>query len=269
MLHSSGARLIDFLTQARRINTYLCLRKAIICLLSLCISNFIYADNSIQIVSEENPTLNYTDKDGSLKGYAAEIVRAVMEDSGLDYQMAVKPWPRAFLEVQNTKDTLIYSLGRTAEREEQFIWIGKIITFKNFVYTLRKADGANKISMDELKKNNVAVLKNTMNYHYLRKNDFKNLVYVTSYEHAFKLLERGRINYFTSSVIGIMQHIKNNNLDAKIVEPVMPLHKVNSDLYLAANIQTKPDTIKRIKASFQRIIDNGTYKKIMQPLVSQ
>lgn len=269
-MNTSRAGLINSLTKTHHLNIHLSLQKTIIiCLLSLCISNFSYAENSIQIVSEENYTLNYTNKDGSLKGYAAELIQAVMDDSGLDYHVTVKPWPRAFLEAKNTMGTLIYSVGRTPEREKQFIWIGKIITLESFVYTLRKAEGVNKISMAELKNQSIAVLKNTMNYHYLKNNDFKNLVYVSSYEQGFKLLERGRVNYFTSSDMGIMQYIKKNNLDARMVEPVMPLHEVNSDLYLAANIHTNPDIIKKTQASFQRIIENGTYKKIMQPLLEQ
>jgi ABC-type amino acid transport substrate-binding protein len=69
--------------------------------------------------------------------------------------------------------------------------------------------------------------------------------------------------------MGIMQYIKKNNLDPRMVETVMPLHKVNPTLYLAANIHTDPDIVKKIQASFKRIIENGTYNKIMQPLLTQ
>jgi polar amino acid transport system substrate-binding protein len=246
----------------------LSLQKIILLFLfPLCISNISSAANSIQILSEELYTLNHTDKAGNLKGYAAELIRAVMNDTGLDYHVTVKPWSRIFIEAKNTKGTLIYAMGRTPEREEQFIWLGKIITLENFVYALRKAESTKNISMDELKEQSIGVTKNTMNYHYLKKKNFNKLVYISNYEQAFKLLERGRINYFSSSIMGVTQYMKKNNLDPNMIESVIALHEVHPTLYFAANIHTEADTIKKIKDSFQRIKDNGTYNKIMRPLL--
>ena len=236
-------------------------------ILSTVLSTSTGFEKPIQILSEESYTLNYTHTDGQLKGYAAELIRAVMDDTGLDYQVTVKPWTRTFQETIATKDTLIYSIARTAEREEQFIWIGKIITLKNFVYGLSTSDDSKKISVDELKQHYIAVAKDSVNHHYLKRNNFKKIVYISSYAHAFTLLKRGRVKYFTSSTMGVMQYLKKNNLNAKMIEPIMPIHNYNPTLYFAANIQTEPSIIKKVKGSFNRIIENGTYHKIMKPLL--
>jgi len=49
----------------------------------------------------------------------------------------------------------------------------------------------------------------------------------------------------------------------------MGLHDYTPTLYLAANIDTDEEIIKKVKASFEKIVKNGSYHKIMQPLLDE
>jgi len=225
-------------------------------------------NKTIKIVTERSYPLSYTNKnDPKLKGFATELVQAVMIDAGLKYEITIKPWARVLSEAIADKDTLIYSVGRTQERENKLLWIGKIITVKNNIYGLRKALKDSKVSLNDLKNANISVSKHSLNYNYLKSKNFKHLISVTSYEQTYELLKRGRTQFFTSSVLGAHQFIIRNNLKAEDIIPVMRLHEHNPVLYLAANLDTNPIIISKLKASFQNIIDNGTYDRIMQPLL--
>jgi len=222
----------------------------------------------IKIVTERSYPLNYTNKgDPKLRGFATELIEAVMLDAGLNYEITIKPWARVLNEAFTNKDTLIYSVGRTEERENKLLWIGKIITVKNNIYGLRNAHKDSKVSLSDLKSANISVSKNSLNYNYLKGKNFKHLISVHSYEQTYELLKRGRTQYFTSSVLGAHQFIIRNNLKPEDIIPVMRLHEHNPVLYLAANIDTNPKIISKLKVSFQNIIDNGTYDRIMQPLL--
>ena len=57
------------------------------------------SENTILIVTEEGYPLNYLDPvSNQVAGYCTELVRAVMDDTGMDYQIIIKPWPRAYAE---------------------------------------------------------------------------------------------------------------------------------------------------------------------------
>lgn len=242
--------------------------RLILCLLFVNNGSLSAADKIIQIVSENNYPVNYIDqKDGALKGYTADLIRAIMDDTGLQYEIKVKPWARVLSEAINNKNTIIYSVGRTSDREEKLHWIGKLFSVHNKIYGLRNDKAGIDVSLEQLKNSNISVSRDSLNYIYLKENNFMNLISVNSYEQTYELLLRGRTDYFASSVLGAYQFIKKNNLHADAVVPVLNLHSVNPTLYLAANVETDHAILMKIKASYQKLYDNGKYEEIMGPLL--
>lgn len=63
----------------------------------------------IDIVTEESPPLQYF-VNGKLDGRTTRIVKAVLEQAGLDGEFRVYPWARAYNIALNSKNTLIYSI---------------------------------------------------------------------------------------------------------------------------------------------------------------
>ena len=129
---------------------------------------------------------------------------------GIDVQIIIKPWARAYADASNIKNVLLFSVARMEERENDLTWIFKILTVENKIYTLSSNKPNQEISLDELKQSKIAVVKNGMNDNYLRKNNFQELVYINDLNHSVELLQRNRLDYFASSVVGFYQHIKKN-----------------------------------------------------------
>jgi hypothetical protein len=71
----------------------------------------------IMIVTEEFPPYNYSDN-GRAQGLSSEVVQAVLAQAGLTAEFLFLPWARAYLTAQNTKNTLIFSIGQIPERED-------------------------------------------------------------------------------------------------------------------------------------------------------
>src|SRR4051812_35234458 len=78
---------------------------------------------TITVVTEENPPYNFT-RNGKLTGFSTEVVEAVFEEIRMQGNFQVMPWARAYVTAQTTENVLIYSIGRSLQREALFKWVG-------------------------------------------------------------------------------------------------------------------------------------------------
>ena len=61
---------------------------------------------------------------GKLVGFATEKVQEILTRSGIDFEIEVLPWKRAYLLAQTRSDVCIYSVSRIPERDVLFKWVG-------------------------------------------------------------------------------------------------------------------------------------------------
>lgn len=77
----------------------------------------------IQIYTADYPPYSYRDTNGDVIGISTDKVRAFMAEAGLSYKIVIVPWSRALLLIEQDPYALIYSLDRTAEREDLYLWL--------------------------------------------------------------------------------------------------------------------------------------------------
>lgn len=223
---------------------------------------------TINIVTENAGPLNYEDKESKqVKGFAVELIKVIMEDAKLDYTINILPWVRAYREANTRENTLIFSMGRTAEREEMFKWIGQIVPMEYALYGLSKNQSKKTLSLEEIKNKTIGVTRNDLRHQYLANNNFNNLIFTRSYEHTQKLLLHGRIDYFIASIWEISNFKKTHNLIHTDVFSVLDLKALKTGLYYAFSKQTNDEVVSKVKNSFQKIVDNGTFYNIMKPIL--
>jgi len=64
------------------------------------------SDEKITVLTEQLYPLSYTavrKNGGVVKGYAAELVKAVLEESGFDYEIRMTPWSRIISSLEKQK----------------------------------------------------------------------------------------------------------------------------------------------------------------------
>lgn len=84
----------------------------------------IAADEKLILLTEENPPFNFVDhKTGAISGASVELMQAVVREAGLDFQIKLLPWKRAFLQAQKEKNTCVFSMNFTEERAPLFKWV--------------------------------------------------------------------------------------------------------------------------------------------------
>ncbi len=89
----------------------------------------------LQIVTENLPPYNY--RDGAvIKGVSAEVVQALLKEVGLQADIHVLSWVRAYLKALNQPNVLIFSIVRTPDREALFHWVGQVSTTQSYLFKL-------------------------------------------------------------------------------------------------------------------------------------
>lgn len=77
----------------------------------------------LYIGTEISPPSVIMDKE-RLAGFTTDKIRAIMDRAGIDYELEILPFKRAYLLSQTRTDMCIFSLTRLPERESMFKWIG-------------------------------------------------------------------------------------------------------------------------------------------------
>lgn len=99
------------------------LHRVFFFLAGLAIASSAAARPHLYIKAESSPPSAMM-SEGQVVGFATEKIRLIMERVGVDYDIEIMPWKRAYLLAQTQNDTCVYSTTRVPERETMFQWIG-------------------------------------------------------------------------------------------------------------------------------------------------
>jgi len=93
------------------------------------------------------------DQNGKMTGVNTEIVRAIFQDAEIPFEIKYVPWSRAQKIVgdDSLKDSAIYCLGRNAQREPKYKWVG-VYFYQKVGFLTLKNSGVKITSLDDVKK---------------------------------------------------------------------------------------------------------------------
>ena len=90
---------------------------------------------SVEVHADHTPPLRFYDSNGVPAGQYIDEVHAFMAQTGLDYQIVLSPWSRAYARAMNDPYALVFNLDRITEREDQFIWLKSLRVVEYRVFT--------------------------------------------------------------------------------------------------------------------------------------
>ena len=98
----------------------------------------IFSENTqnLLIMTGEFPPLTYS-IDGKASGPSVEIVNYIQKELGTNYPIVFYPWSRGYEIVQKTKNSVLFSMTKTKDRENKFKWVGPIAK-KRFSFFCKK-----------------------------------------------------------------------------------------------------------------------------------
>lgn len=221
----------------------------------------------LRIVTENLPPLQIIQNDGTVTGAMADIINLLLKQANIDSSIEIFPWARSYQIALERENTLIFSMLRGEDREDKFIWIGKLFAINSYLVAIKNNDDFDISSIDDAKKYSVGSIRKDLAEAYLRRNGFiegENLYLNSNYKVLWQMLYNGRTQLaFTNNILWKYE-IEDAQLDPAQIEIIYQIPDIASDLYIAASIGTDTKVIEQLKNGLQEIKANGQYQQILQ-----
>lgn len=223
------------------------------------------AAQALKIVTEEYPPYNYTEN-GRITGFSTEVVRSVLREAQIEGRFQSLPWARAYNTVQNEESVLIYSIGRTPQREKLFKWVGVIAPTQYYLFSLPER----KIKLDRLeqaKDYQIATVNEDVGEQYLVAQGFvkgRNLQSSVKYELNYEKLKRGRVDLWIMNELSAVYLARQAGDDpAQSLARSLVLQDLgNPGYYMAFGLKTPDALVERMRRGLEVIKSNGTYEAL-------
>lgn len=224
------------------------------------------------IMTEHYPPYNYRNSRGEASGISYAIVKELLKRLNKAHlPIRMLPWNRAYYNVQNNTNSVVFSMSRTPAREKLFKWVGPLVSYTVCFYKL-KTNPLQIRSLEEAKRvKSIGVVKNTSGEIYLRKLGFKNLDTVNhNYLNPYKLLQ-GRISLWMAGDLSGIYIARNYNVDPNNFAVAYQLRREHLYIALSKDIPDevvrkwqqiviemhKDGTLQRLRREFRRRLLNG------------
>lgn len=234
--------------------------------LNLLIAAPAFAQTVLQGVTEQYAPYTY-EKDGRATGIITEIVEAMSAKAGMTIEISLYPWARAYKTALEQPNTLIFSIFRSPEREEQFYWIGPVIPPAQIgLYKLKERADIRLSSLEDAKKYLTSVVRNTIFHTYLLEHGFeegKHIDLQADPGQNLKLLLFKRVDFVFAEEFENAALLDSLELRPDVMEEALPLPELNADFYVAVSKQTPEETAQKLRAAFEAIQADGTVAAIL------
>jgi len=218
---------------------------------------------SVRVVTEQLPPYSFEDG-GVVKGASTAVVRAVLEQAGLRYTLELVPWARALDTALHERNTFIYSIARTEEREGQLLWLGKICDRKLALFCSKARGDLLGRSLKDLPDATFAVIQGDASVDLLRKlgvpaarlHLMRDAPSPTAAAHVLE----GRSDFFVSNPLRFEAGVRGTELDGRFQQ-----HSVlweGDGYYLAANTASDPALVGRVREAFAALHASGRIKAL-------
>jgi len=203
---------------------------------------------------------------GELKGQSTQIVQALLNNLGIQSEIRIYPWARAYHLALKQQNTLIYLIERLPENENKFKWVGTITPIDSHVYRLKsRADIAIKKTSD-LNSYTVGVIRQSGAQLYLQMRGIKKLEEVSSIGQNIKKLVLGRIDVLVASKSSFNLQVEALNLSLSDFEEVYPIKELSIDGYLAFSKITPEPIVDHFRRALARLKASGEWDEINEAL---
>lgn len=214
------------------------------------------------IYCEDNAPFQFLEKDGTLTGMSVELVREIQKRVGNTDTIYVVPWARGLVYLDNEPNTILFSMGRTAERNDQYQWIGPLAENAYGFYV--KANSTLDIkSLDDAKKIDlIGVYRGDVREKFLAKTGFTNLDPASNNVANFKKLMANRVAAYASSASTIQSEAEQAGYKVSDVKLAYVFLRIQ--LFIAASKATDPATVAHWNAALESMKKDGSFKGIFK-----
>jgi polar amino acid transport system substrate-binding protein len=205
----------------------------------------------IEVVTENWRPYNFQENN-VIKGISTEIVKKVLDHSGIDYTISVYPWNRSYKMALEKKNVLIYTIIRIPEREHLFKWVRPL--GKGGVTSLyRLQDTKIQIkTVEDAKQFYIVTNLNSMDHIWLTNNGFTHLHTTGAVENAIKMIFKKRVKLIAFDSAVMKKECENLGYNANQLVEVIPLFRTPP--YMALNLKASDHILQKLQQSYDQLL---------------
>ena len=205
---------------------------------------------TILVMTEDLPPFNF-EEGSQITGISTEVVRHIFQQGGFKMtqgDIQLYPWARAYHDVKHFPNTALFSMARTAEREDLFLWVGPLLNVTIGVVA-KKDRNIDIRSIDDFKNYRIGTVRDGAPEQLLIKAGvpLENLDRLALPEQNIRKLCSGRIDLFVFNVQTIQYKMVKLGIDPSDYETVYLLK--TPSLYLALHKGTAPEIVEKLQKS--------------------
>lgn len=223
------------------------------------------AQAGLQIVTEEAPPYNFSDKDGRPTGMCTELVQEVLSLLQQPAEISVLPWARAYEMARLGENVLIYSIARTAQRDSLFKWAGVLTQVEYSLYALASR-GLRLASLSDAMRWQTATVNADVGEQYLEAHGFakgRQLQSSARNQFNFEKLKMGRVDlWITTDLIAQQLASQAGDDGTRLLVKALPLPELQVDYYMAFGPATAEPQVERFRKALETLKKNGRHAAI-------
>jgi polar amino acid transport system substrate-binding protein len=218
--------------------------------------------HALTILTEDFPPVSFPGERGQADGMAVAVVKLLQTRLNDKTPIDIQPWVRAYNSLLNEKDVLLFTVGRSAERERLMTLVGPILVSSTDVFALRQyAADIRKLSPEAMQKLATAAYRGSIFESTARARGFS--VFPTNDPaHSARMLVAGRVKLWVEGNVVVGNVLREQGLPLATVERVATLDRLS--LYLAFSPSVPRDTILRWEKALSDIKQDGSFAAIHQ-----
>lgn len=233
------------------------------CLLGFLTLNALAAD--LTLLTDNHPPLHFQ-QGGQLVGFGVDVVQALAERTGDHVNLQQLPLLRALHVASTEPATGVFTVLRTAERDDRYQWVGPLLEVETALYS---ADSTRPPVHSLLEAGNlgrIVVPRKWLVYSYLQKQGLTNLYGVASPEQMMRLARMGRTDFVVADTLSIATMAREEGLAPNQLHYQMPLMQQGS--YIAFSLQTDVHQVERWQQALDEMNRDGRLEQIKQRWLS-
>lgn len=222
--------------------------------------------NPLWVITHLEPPFSYRDERGRLAGYAVELTQNVLVEAGLQTEILVAPWERIIGESRSKSDVLVFSLARTAEREDDFHWVTPITQNAYSIFGHTPSIDS-KVLADLPKHSKIAVLNGDFRQSIVEKAGFTS-VPGNDWSEVLRRFIQGEADFLFFSDGGVELVCKTSGLDCSQVYKNIEYQLATTYLALSKK-GTSPKLVEQLENAAIQFKQSDDYRSMVEHWLHQ
>lgn len=246
-------------------SSIVCVRKVLMLVCLLAIASTVHAREKLYIFTEHYPPYNssttgqgFAHQAEDISGLCAEMVKAMMARTDLEYVMKMRAWSLGYDRVQRQPNHALFCTGRTEEREDRFEWVGPLASIQWTLFAAPESE-ITLASLEDARDYSIAGYKGDIMSEYLVSQGF-DVVMGMNGEMNPRRLMLGQVDlWVTDGLNGPL--IAEQKQGVSGLRPVLVFRE--TPMYLAVNKDTDPAVVAELHAALAAAQQTGEWQQIL------